>query len=1787
MEYYNNVRNQLKSANNNNNKKSFIFNKHKDNKFIINNPLGYFSYSDNDISDKLSDKHSDYEDTNKYNDKFNLLKNKPNLNNYIINTQNFFKFNKEKSKKKIYNNNTYKELNYNNINNNNHHHKYLIKNNNHNYSVITSFNKSNDTYLNHYINKKNFSKNYKNSQSGKKFEKIKNNKKRKDYSSNETNNKFKPKHVKIKSLKSILDNSNDIIDEKIEHKDKVMNENTYNNMNNRLFVNKNINKNINYTYFILNSKNQINNKNNFYNIEDRRAELNNKPFQNKSLQSITTNYNKYKSYNSKSRDKDVYNSNYIYLRNSMRQNKNDFDNDNYFTNSHEYYDNNTLNAELRHSGNLINKVYIPINFGMPKIYNKKKKTFSKTFIGIKDTKNNDFLEKESKICQKNDISIKNKTDSNSQQKSYQKKLLNKNNSIKHKSNHNINFKKKDLTIKIGFEKTIQDYVIHKQTNTNSTSNLKATSPIASNVNRNLTNTEKTSRDKYDSILKNKIDLKQKISFNNMNNNTISNSKTIFNRKSNINIPAVKNKIENLKEKNEIRTNNNKIQQKITIYQKRKISNNKYNQPKIKKDNNDNENRNTTLLMKKFYTDNKISKNIDIKFIDQNIKKLDLFKFISSERKTSNLSNKNAYKKKINDNIEKNKKKNSKSDVIISNYLKREINNYNPFQSYIYMKGILKKWKNNAESMSNSLQMKELNLKIINKFGFQKKYYNFFIKKYKVKNYFITKRFKVRIPINKICVFSKNIILKDENYKINYSKEGANEIKKRTQVSMLENININDSKSNDYIKEDLDNNNNIFNKNMEIFVEGEENENEDFKIEEYEERHIDSLLNLNKNSNIINNSNSATNINNILIEENLRQDNKLVTLGKEDQPKSDRFSLKNSKMSINSKEKHFFKIGEGLEKICRIFFRNLEKKNEEINRKNMEKKLKMKKEKSESNIKNQSKYSSILSSTIQNWNGIDKQKHYIKEEISIDNDIKIKKNKKHKNPAKLLNINKAFSEEKAREQGDIFRRSAKLQSKFFFDKNNNNCYKNTEINMEINEEKKEFYNKENNYYTLNNQKEKYIELLNILSVKNYSSIFEKILNLINNNNNCIINISINNYEILLNNQFIFVDVLVDKSIKEKSYTSLYAKLSKDLHFKLLSNFIGLNKKKVKRENLKSIMCIQCKQKFDECDVITLLNLEKNKFNDKENMYESIKYKLLGIIDFICELINIKMISQKMGLEYLDILHKRITNFDTNINDLEDKNYLKTYKYLYIEGEVGLLEKLSKIIIERKKPKHIQNFKNFIEDNIIPMVENNKKSNEEISNYLICRIINLLEKLRNNELFQNIKQIKIEDKNNNNNNKIDNIKVDNKNINDNIDNIDNININKNNISEIDNTKKNNENNEDNDKSNIDNNEKKEDKNKNNENNNKNNQFNNEKKEENNDKKKQNNENIEDNNKKYKNNNEKKEDNNEIKEDNNEKKEDNNEIKEYINKNNNEDNDKIKEDNNKNNNEDNNEIKEDNNKNNEDNKQINEDNNKKIEDNSEIKEGNNKNNEENKNKKKEDNNDTNEDNKIIDSNESQKIEIEIKTDRNSENINLLKKEIENYMIFLSEHKIEQNKDISYDINDEFNWSIVEDLVFKKHISLEDIVTYFIKICTDIIDDKSKIYKANEYIKNIINYYSYNLNNKNINSMHLKMIQLFLDIDNICMNNPNMFEIMGYLLFILLSNKCKFFIIKDLNNFLNKDINTQINIAKTVKFTIISFGYNWKKYYNIFKKANLFKENDIFNNYISNPLKTDGFKI
>ena len=88
-------------------------------------------------------------------------------------------------------------------------------------------------------------------------------------------------------------------------------------------------------------------------------------------------------------------------------------------------------------------------------------------------------------------------------------------------------------------------------------------------------------------------------------------------------------------------------------------------------------------------------------------------------------------------------------------------------------------------------------------------------------------------------------------------------------------------------------------------------------------------------------------------------------------------------------------------------------------------------------------------------------------------------------------------------------------------------------------------------------------------------------------------------------------------------------------------------------------------------------------------------------------------------------------------------------------------------------------------------------------------------------------------------------------------------------------------------------------------------------------------------------------------------------------------------------------------------------------------------------------------------------------------------------------------------------------------------------------------------------------------------------------MHKVIGLLLFVLLTNNKKLFFIKDLNNYLSKDINIKINLAKCIKFTIIAYGKNWKKYYNYFKKSSLFCDSDIFNEYIANPMKLNGFKL
>ena len=103
-----------------------------------------------------------------------------------------------------------------------------------------------------------------------------------------------------------------------------------------------------------------------------------------------------------------------------------------------------------------------------------------------------------------------------------------------------------------------------------------------------------------------------------------------------------------------------------------------------------------------------------------------------------------------------------------------------------------------------------------------------------------------------------------------------------------------------------------------------------------------------------------------------------------------------------------------------------------------------------------------------------------------------------------------------------------------------------------------------------------------------------------------------------------------------------------------------------------------------------------------------------------------------------------------------------------------------------------------------------------------------------------------------------------------------------------------------------------------------------------------------------------------------------------------------------------------------------------------------------------------------------------------------------------------------------------------------------------------SNDYIKNIIEYYSNNLPKNILDSIHNEMIKTFLNVDEFIKINYYMSKILGNLLFILIENRL--YHIKDFNNYLKVEKQAQINLAIITKYCIISTGKFSKKYFNDF---------------------------
>ena len=204
------------------------------------------------------------------------------------------------------------------------------------------------------------------------------------------------------------------------------------------------------------------------------------------------------------------------------------------------------------------------------------------------------------------------------------------------------------------------------------------------------------------------------------------------------------------------------------------------------------------------------------------------------------------------------------------------------------------------------------------------------------------------------------------------------------------------------------------------------------------------------------------------------------------------------------------------------------------------------------------------------------------------------------------------------------------------------------------------------------------------------------------------------------------------------------------------------------------------------------------------------------------------------------------------------------------------------------------------------------------------------------------------------------------------------------------------------------------------------------------------------------------------------------------------------------------------------------------------------------------------------------------------IIKEDLENYISF--SFKNQQNK--KFVISNKYDFSIIEQLLIKEKIELNNLLRFYLKICFEILDSKDKILFANDYIQNIIeNYKRIYINKSNFIQIHEDLLEILVDfVSNphknkikgiINYENRYISEIIGALFYSLLVNDL--FFVSDLNKFINCEKKTMINNTKIVRFIII-YSNDEKlknKYFEVFKNCKLFFNNPVYFKYVTKYLK------
>ena len=258
--------------------------------------------------------------------------------------------------------------------------------------------------------------------------------------------------------------------------------------------------------------------------------------------------------------------------------------------------------------------------------------------------------------------------------------------------------------------------------------------------------------------------------------------------------------------------------------------------------------------------------------------------------------------------------------------------------------------------------------------------------------------------------------------------------------------------------------------------------------------------------------------------------------------------------------------------------------------------------------------------------------------------------------------------------------------------------------------------DNNKYTKKNNKIISIDINLKKSIKNTkinnnTNITEQITQILNKINNIKLTVDQlliiitfrNNIRLpfmeILSNEYTFAKIIIKKALDESNQKIIlnYAIICQQLCFRLNAN-LNTNETKQVDEDLKTIISEECKLNID--------NILHNNYNINDN-------ELFGIVTFIAELINLKVISINLGFYcYENIYHEYKSS--------------KRNKYYFLDIIISLLNKIGKNLLKEKKLDKFNVINTFIDNELMNVIN----SDMNLPLFLKNKIVELI----NNKRYQ---------------------------------------------------------------------------------------------------------------------------------------------------------------------------------------------------------------------------------------------------------------------------------------------------------------------------------------------------------------------------------------------------------------------------------------------------------------------